>query len=67
MSASTIEMRVGAGEVERLVPLLDPQRGGLGLALEPAGDDGDGAVLAEAAGGREDDAVDDRPADRREA
>ena len=58
--------RVRAGEVERLVALLDAERRRLRLALEPPGDDGDGAVLAEAARGREDDAVDDGPADRRQ-
>ena len=57
---------VGAREVEVLVVVLDAQRRRLGLAFDVAGDDRDGAVLAEAAGGRQDDAVDDRPADRRQ-
>ena len=56
--------RVRAGDVERLPALLDAEGGGLRLALEATGDDGDRAVLAEAARGREHDAVDHRPADR---
>ena len=58
--------RVGAGEVEAVVALLDAQRRRLGLTLDAARDDGDGAVLAEAARGRQDDAVDHGPADRRQ-
>src|SRR5947208_14766628 len=58
--------RVGRDVVEVLVLLRDPQRQRLGLADHVARDDGDRAVLADRAGGREDDAVDDAPADRRE-
>ena len=65
-SASTIEIAYAPAEVEALVALLDAERGRLRLALDAAGDDGHGAVLAEAARGREDDAVDDGPADRRQ-
>ena len=61
ISASTIEIAYAPGEVEVLVALLDAKGGRLGLALQAAGDDGDRAVLAEAARGRQDDAVDHAP------
>ena len=53
-------------QVEVLVGVLDAQRRRLRLAFDVARDDRDRAVLAEAACGRQDDAVDDRPADRRQ-
>src|SRR3954451_5942482 len=55
--------RVGTGEVEALVALLHAKGRRLRLALESPRHDRDGAVLAEAAGCRQDDAVDHRPAD----
>ena len=65
-TASTSEIAVRAWQVEVLVGVLDAERRRLGLALEMPGDDRDRAVLAEAARGRQHDAVDHRPADRRE-
>ena len=59
--------RVGGDLFVVLVAVLDEQREGLGLALEPSGDDRQGAVLTQRAGEREDDAVGERPADRRAA
>src|SRR6185503_20539631 len=53
-------------EVERLKAVLDVKRQGLRLADQVARDDRDGAELAEAARSREDDAVRDAPADRRQ-
>src|SRR5207248_3928966 len=58
--------RVGPGQVEGLVGVLDVSRQRLGLAGDPARDDADGAELPERAGGGEDDAVCDRPEDRRQ-
>ena len=52
---------VGAGQVEGLEALLDVQRERLGSPDDLARDDRDGAVLAERACGREDDAVGRRP------
>ena len=52
---------VGGRVVEVLVAVLDVQRQRLGLARDAAGDDADGAELAERARGREHDAVDDAP------
>src|SRR5579859_4344493 len=57
---------VRAGLVEVLVRRLDVLREGLGAPGDPAGHDADGAELAERARRREDDAVRDRPPDRRE-
>ncbi len=57
---------VGAGEIEVLVGVLHAQRRGLRLSLDVPGDDRDGAVLAEAARGRQHDAVDHSPANRRQ-
>src|SRR6185437_8186931 len=58
--------RVGRDVVEVLVLLRDAERERLGLADHVAGDDGDRAVLADRPRRREDDAVDDAPADRRQ-
>ena len=66
IAASVERDAVDAGGVEVLVVVLHAQRRGLRLALDVPGDDGDRAVLAEAARRREHDAVDDRPADRRQ-
>ena len=58
--------RVGAGRSKRWNAVLDVQRQRLGLPEMLPGDDRDRAELAQAARGREDDAVDDAPADRRQ-
>ena len=58
--------RVGARDVEVVVLVLDEEGERLGLARDLARDDRDRAELAERAGGGEDDAVGDAPADRRQ-
>ena len=55
-----------ADVLERVEALLDVQRRGLGLAGDAAGDDADGAELAERARRRQHDAVGHAPADRRQ-
>ena len=57
---------VGAGDVEVVVLVLDEERQRLGLARDPARDDGDRAELAERARARQHDAVGHAPADRRQ-
>src|SRR5262245_25732759 len=56
---------IRSGQVERRIGVLDVGRQRLRLADDAAGDDADGPELAEAARGGQDDAVGDRPADRR--
>ena len=65
-NASTKRRGVCRDFVEAQVLLVHVQGEGFGLAGDPAGDYRDGTVLAERAGGREDDAIGDAPADRGE-
>src|SRR5690348_15721693 len=58
--------REGARGVEPLELRLHVERQRFGLALDPPGDDADGAELADRARGGEDDAVADGPANRRQ-